>query len=426
MEHPQSTESAGYYQNGHDTRPQLNITGSPLNGHEEPHTFPAETLPLRVRTLIEEADTALNLDPAFTGAAALAALSTAIGNSRELYLKRKMTHPAIIFQAIVGKPGSGKTPAHDLLFEPLKNADQTNRQKYDEEREQAENPDSVKLKRKLINDHTPEVLADIMTNNPRGICLYTDELATWFKNFNRYNTGADLERWLSIFSRSLYTVDRKSQPSISVPLPFCSVFGGIQPSVLPSLFQGDNGFTDRILFSLETPNRPADTWSDADVHEQTSTDYHSLIDYLTTLEAGTWDNKKLKPGTVTLTNEAMETWKNYYADLQSRMKQATEGEASLLAKLEQYTARLTLILALGNDPDTDQAGKKDLDAAIHLAGYFKGQANHVKEQAADPLQLNKRELVKYLHDAWNFTQTNIANGLGTQTSYINDIVKGRK
>ena len=35
-------------------------------------------------------------------------------------------------------------------------------------------------------------LADVHKFNKRGIGVYSDELASWFKNFNRYNKGSEV------------------------------------------------------------------------------------------------------------------------------------------------------------------------------------------------------------------------------------------
>ncbi|WP_438637806.1 DUF3987 domain-containing protein [Muribaculum gordoncarteri] len=49
--------------------------------------------------------------------------------------------------------------------------------------------------------------------NPRGLCLYADELAAWFKNFNRYNNGSESEFWMSVFNHKVAMSDRKSSQS---------------------------------------------------------------------------------------------------------------------------------------------------------------------------------------------------------------------
>ena len=69
--------------------------------------------------------------------------------------------------------------------------------KEKEDKEQAEEP---VLKKFIVSDITPERLITIHQDNKRGICLYVDELMSWLKNFNRYNSGSEEQFWLSVFS----------------------------------------------------------------------------------------------------------------------------------------------------------------------------------------------------------------------------------
>ncbi len=63
-----------------------------------------------------------------------------------------------------------------------------------------------------MQDVTPEAVHRILSENPRGLCLYADELAGWFKNFNRYNNGSESEFWMSVFNHKVAMSDRKEQP----------------------------------------------------------------------------------------------------------------------------------------------------------------------------------------------------------------------
>lgn len=71
-----------------------------------------------------------------------------------------------------------------------------------------------------------------------------DELASWFKNFNRYNKGSEQEFWLSVWSGNTVKVNRKTSDQYNIPLPFISVAGTIQPGVLNELADNrtENGF----------------------------------------------------------------------------------------------------------------------------------------------------------------------------------------
>ncbi|KAA6333479.1 hypothetical protein EZS27_018105 [termite gut metagenome] len=111
-------------------------------------------------------------------------------------------------------------------------------------------PEEPAQKKFVVSDITPECLAFVHDGNKRGICLYADELASWFKNFNRYSKGSEEQFWLSVFSGKPIIFDRKGMKrSISVKHSFISVIGTIQKGILKELAKGErnqNGFLDRI------------------------------------------------------------------------------------------------------------------------------------------------------------------------------------
>lgn len=70
-------------------------------------------------------------------------------------------------------------------------------------------PQAPVRRRFLVSDITPEGLSLIHAQNPRGLCLWSDELSAWFKNFNRYNNGSEEQFWLSVFNAKPTISDRK-------------------------------------------------------------------------------------------------------------------------------------------------------------------------------------------------------------------------
>mgnify|MGYP000010446173 CR=1 FL=1 len=59
----------------------------------------------------------------------------------------------------------------------------------------------------ILRDHKTSIIT-IHQDNKRGICLYVDELMSWLKNFNRYNSGSEEQFWLSVFSGKPIILDR--------------------------------------------------------------------------------------------------------------------------------------------------------------------------------------------------------------------------
>lgn len=103
----------------------------------------------------------------------------------------------------------------------------------------------------LVNDTTPEALIGLMAVNPRGLGLHADELASWFENFNRYQKGNEEAMWLSAYSGEPIKQTRATKEPLYIPRPFLCVIGGIQPGVLTRLSdkgRKDNGFMHRMTF----------------------------------------------------------------------------------------------------------------------------------------------------------------------------------
>src|SRR5690606_10914534 len=117
-------------------------------------------------------------------------------------------------------------------------------------------------KQTLVSDFTIESISSILLNNNRGVGLDVDELAIWFKNFNRYNQGSEQEFWLANWNSNRIVVNRKTAKPINIPNPFVSVGGTIQPAVLDELAKNrtDNGFLDRLLFVMPE-NLKKQPWS---------------------------------------------------------------------------------------------------------------------------------------------------------------------
>jgi hypothetical protein len=94
----------------------------------------------------------------------------------------------------------------------------------------------------------------LLKKRPRGVCLTVDEIAGWVGSFNQYKAGgkgSDRDFWLSNWTGKSWTVVRKNlaEGYSTIPHPFVSVLGGIQPDRLGDLVGKDDGFLERVLFA---------------------------------------------------------------------------------------------------------------------------------------------------------------------------------
>ena len=171
--------------------------------------------------------------------------------------------------------------------------------------------------------------------------------------------GADRQHYLSMWSRSLIKVDRKSSPEpIIVPRPCLSTFGGIQPDLLPDLAdaaQREDGFLDRLLWSYPNPLR--DRWTTVGIGADSLQAVEMLFDDLYRIEAVSADADEPTPRAIRLSAGAQELWVDWYGEHVGEMED--DGFPHRLrgpwAKLPRQLARLALILhALGTSPVEDE------------------------------------------------------------------------
>jgi hypothetical protein len=227
--------------------------------------FPVEVFPLPIQEIIKATNESLNFPIDFIGASMLYAVSVAIGNTHKVEIMKGWSENTVLYLSLVGRPGTNKSHPFSFALKPIEQRDnlkflkyQKEKQEYDtiakltkKEREEQGYNEPIKpiWEQHLVTDFTPEALTDVHKFNKRGIGVYADELASWFKNFNRYNNGSEEQFWLSVWSGKPIRINRKTSEPTYIPLPFISVAGTIQPGVLNELAQNrtQNGFLDRLL-----------------------------------------------------------------------------------------------------------------------------------------------------------------------------------
>lgn len=380
--------------------------------------MPLHLLPDEVQNIVNAYHSALNYPKEYTAASMLYAASVAIGNTCRAVVKEGWEETAVIFLCLVGNPGIGKTAPLRAATEPLRQHDADSYRVYRQElaaykaneklpKDQRDNniqpPVFIKY---LMSDATPEALTAKHMDNLRGIGYCVDELAAWFKNFNRYNTGSEQEMWLSIYSGIPLNIDRKTADPIHISHPFVSVAGTIQQGILPAMGGEDresNGFIDRILF-VAPDGIKKEYWNDNQLPAEAPAQWHTIIKGLLSLASAIADNGDEYPLELRFTMEAQDIINAWQRKNTDRCN-ADESYAAIGAKMEIYAIRLALImqgLFFAAEGQTMQAiGAKAVTAAIGFADYFAGQAMKVRGAVTgnDPLAMlpeNKRKYYEQL------------------------------
>ena len=212
----------------------------------------------------------------FIAAAFVVMASILIGAGCSIKPKRydDWCEPANLWGGIVAPPGKLKTPALGKAFSPLARLEATAKQEYDDAmrgheaasvmhdaRKKALGTDMLKAargngdkernlekeyaelepparpiwRRYKTNDATIEKLDELMSENPRGVLYFRDELIGFLVTLDREDRKGDRAFHLQAWNGNGSNItDRIGRGTIRTPNVCESVFGGIQPSKLIS------------------------------------------------------------------------------------------------------------------------------------------------------------------------------------------------
>ena len=381
------------------------------------NSFPLDVLPRKMREIIDEANTTLGFPKDYLAMSMLTAVAAAVGNTHNAEHMAGWQEYCILFVALVGRPGANKSHPLSFAMQPLIDFDAEQSAIFSEAmkrylaamelppKERAANgyetnPTEPRRVRFTMQDVTPEAVHRILSENPRGLCLYADELAGWFKNFNRYNNGSESEFWMSVFNHKVAMSDRKSsQSGVFIRNPFLCVIGTIQPKVLTDLAAGNrnaNGFMERILYVFPSDQtKPKWNRSRRMPSFDIAAEWRGILARLIGIVPAVDADGEIISQDVPFSSDALDRlyqWQNEQTDRCNA--DGSDTLTSIASKLEIYAIRFSLLLALADwacgsekkliDADT-------VDKAIRLTEYFRATASKVQgiisEDALTELQL---------------------------------------
>lgn len=403
--------------------------------------FPVEVFPFPVQQIITATNENLNFPIDFIGASLLYSVSVAIGNTHRVEVKKGWLESSVLYLAIVARAGTNKSHPLSFALHPLVEQDKKTYRQYEQQRQEYEKAVNLSKKEReqqaieepskpfwqkfLLSDFTPEALAEVHKFNKRGIGVYVDELAGWFKNFNRYNKGSEMEFWLSVWSGKPINIDRKTGEPVFIPLPFISVCGTIQNGILNELAKDSrtqNGFIDRILFVIPD-NIQKEYWSETDLSPIVSENWQRIVSNLLSLSITNDETLNPCPEVLKFAPEAKRIlfeWQKVNTDQSNDAE--NEAVSGIYSKMEMYAVRLALILEMMRyackESDKQAVSVQSIQGALKLVEYFKNSAVKVNSiiSNASPLDkhpADKQALYKALPDTFTTeTGLQIAEKLG--------------
>lgn len=416
--------------------------------------FPLEIFPDVVEKYILHCKERLMLNEDFMSGALLWMTSILIGNSMKIEAKKGWLESPILFIALVGRAGLGKTPSTKPIIAPVKKINQKKIEdylnKYKEyeryieatKKEQAGLVpiDKPRKKQILAEDTTIEALINLHNESNKSIGVFKDELDGWFKDMNKYRDGSDKQKWLSIWSNESIIVNRVSRPDLYIASPFISVMGGIQPTILDEQFTTENianGFIDRFLFCYpekiifeqfsltDLEEHISEWWSDSIIKISDSVAQFIKKD----------ENDNIIPFICKMSTEGFKTWIvifNAYSSLQNSDDEI-ESNKSMIAKIKVYIPRFALIIHFldcmfhSKDIRETLINKETILKADLLAQYFINQFKKIKIDSAETSKIksnisnatdNESFVKKCYEENPDFNRTKIAELLGISRQMV--------
>ena len=259
--------------------------------------FPLEILPPTLATFVDAEHRAMGADPAATAMAALTAVAGAMHAETQVRAGDGWWEKPTLWTGLVGQPSSMKSPIIEKATKPLSRIDHERdkrwRQEHTKWTQTPSNqtiPSPAKPARCVINDATPEKVAEVLSRDPGGSLMVQDELAGWLGGFERYNTGQSPRAfYLTSWNGGTFLKDRvgkgKNDPDTEVRvenLALC-ILGGVQPDRPTKL--GDltsDGLLQRFLTVLMKPTKLGDPDYPVAV---TEAEYEKLIRFINDLPA---------------------------------------------------------------------------------------------------------------------------------------------
>lgn len=269
-----------------------------------------EMLPKVIADFVWEQAALLGCNPEPMAMAALTIMASLISDNVRLRPKRYEDYyeSARLWLILVGDVSSKKTPMMKKLMRPVKVIANRMRQEdrlamkaYKKEMESfktkqtawikseddgfgPDEPERPPQRRLLTNDFTPEALARVLCDNPRGMLLELDEIMQEFGGFDSYRqSGAKRDRSLILQlwngdGREIDRVRSEDDP-IYVPNWGVSQLGGIQTDMLDQI--GTKLINDGLLqrFMIQ-PMGVGREEVDLPMDPEIETDYRMLIENL--------------------------------------------------------------------------------------------------------------------------------------------------
>ncbi len=417
-----------------------------MNSEQTPtqNLFPIEVFPILFRDLATDLNKSLKFPIDYIGTAILTAVATTVGTTAKVRVKNNWFEYASMYSCVIGNAGANKTHPINLIFESIRELDKKSHDIFEKQmfehfayqkltKKDKEEVPAVSLpilNKSLLTNFTPEVLNKRLSENLRGCTVVSDEMATFFEGMNQYSKGDQIGVYLSFWSNQPTTIDRIGNPiPLFITNPYLSIIGGLQPRMLSSSFpiqKLNNGFFQRFLFAFPESNfkQPInDIENDEVIYNKYKDFIQNYINTSTVYEIdGKIESKILK-----WTPEAKTffyKWQSENCDVVNEYQNSIKGE--IASKYDNHFIRLSLLLQLMYDPESESIGITAVQGAKELCRYFMNCAFKVLTVIQNPaeyletLNQNKKDFYRTIPEKFTTAE---AVTLGAKFEFLERRVK---
>ena len=191
--------------------------------------FPLDLLPSLWRDWVGETAGALNAPVDYVAQSLLAAVSGLCGAGASVRIGPRWSEPLVLWQALVGAPSSGKSPAMASVRELLATLDA----------EQANDEAAEESPRVLVEETSLSAVADSVAASRRGVVLWRDDGAEWLGSAPE----TARRQWLQAWSAGPLSLGNRRIDRFAV-----SLLLALSAERLPGLLTSDE-LAGRFLFA---------------------------------------------------------------------------------------------------------------------------------------------------------------------------------
>lgn len=414
------------------------------------NVFPTHIFPEPFRSLITESEASLNFPADYVGTSILLAVSTIVGKGTRLKVKNNWFEYGSLYAGLIGSPGTSKSHAYSIAFEPLLEIDRTRIQQFADalaEYEEVENANNAGnannakckkpiLQKSVLDNFTPEVLDLRLSQNEHGTVVLSDELATFLSGMNNYSKSDQSSKYLSFWSNKHTSIDRiKYDLPLVVAVPFLNILGTLQPKVLGKLFpesKTDNGFLQRFIFAFPIDAKKIPI-NDNEIDENTVTAYRNwMLSYHKNFPIEIVDGKPI-PKTLEWAVEAKRFFYKWQKENTERVNELGDCLlAEVYSKFDIIFCRFCLILQVMRSPYTYTISLETAEAAKTLCDYYQQTSARVigiisSSSPIDILPDNKQALYSLMPETFTTAEgVLISENFGMKERTFKNFIKNKE